>query len=481
MKNAQPLAPLSVFRETIADALYPISAHDLPAACVAVGIQEQRTPGDSAEAFSSKMRYVKKLIADKTEPQLLAIAQAVLHEYTAPKLADMVSERTEHAQWRLTDVTRRDVLKRLNLLDNLFEDVPVFVGLNIIADPPLQHSSSDVLHSLFGTTLSDDLEQHYLQNPDFSHEHALILCGALTCSQSRFFALLERLVDPEVRRGPEQLSLAEAMNIVLRRDGFELVIAGAVSGYPYYRMRRTSRPGVGGAMKNLIFASTGPKPEIILRDAISNDVEIVKNADLVLVYDRPLVAALTWKEMLDWWQAREGTTDRQTAKKALYARMIEAVRATQSPGELVLFEAYHRALGRDLQEALPFMVPQVYLHFDPLTRRQRGDEIILNRQRMDFLLLLEQSARIVLEVDGAHHYADSSSVDAVQLVASPSRYGAMAFEDRRLKLAGYEVFRFGAAEFKLNSVGEVSPDIEEMLATFFRGLLQKYGVSLVEK
>ena len=48
------------------------------------------------------------------------------------------------------------------------------------------------------------------------------------------------------------------------------------------------RPGVSGAMKNLIFASTGEKPELIFRDAVNNDVEIVKNADKVLIYDRPL-------------------------------------------------------------------------------------------------------------------------------------------------------------------------------------------------
>jgi hypothetical protein len=36
--------------------------------------------------------------------------------------------------------------------------------------------------------------------------------------------------------------------------------------------------GVRGEMKNLIFAADGPKPRIVLRDAINNDLEIVENA-----------------------------------------------------------------------------------------------------------------------------------------------------------------------------------------------------------
>jgi very-short-patch-repair endonuclease len=59
---------------------------------------------------------------------------------------------------------------------------------------------------------------------------------------------------------------------------------------------------------------------------------------------------------------------------------------------------------------------------------------------MDFLLLLPQRRRVVLEVDGRHHYASSNGQ------ADPHKYATMVAEDRRLRLAGYEVFRFGGAE-----------------------------------
>jgi hypothetical protein len=58
---------------------------------------------------------------------------------------------------------------------------------------------------------------------------------------------------------------------------------------------RASTTGVAGELKNLIFASIGPKPEIVLRDALNNAVEITKGADSCLIYDRPLPeAGLTW-------------------------------------------------------------------------------------------------------------------------------------------------------------------------------------------
>lgn len=62
--------------------------------------------------------------------------------------------------------------------------------------------------------------------------------------------------------------------------------------------------GVGGDLRNLIFASTGPKPEIVLRDALNNVIEITKGANTCLVFDRPLPdEGLTWAALVAWWEA----------------------------------------------------------------------------------------------------------------------------------------------------------------------------------
>jgi hypothetical protein len=232
-------------------------------------------------------------------------------------------------------------------------------------------------------------------------------------------------------------------------------------------------------MKNLIFASIGEKPELIFRDAVNNDVEIVKNADKVLIYDLPLPASgqFLWKDLLAWWQSRENISDETAAKSTLYLRLLQSVKITGSPGELAIFRGYYERYGPALGPNLPVLIPQVYLHYDPYTKRERGDEQFLVRQRMDFLLMLENGIRIVLEVDGQHHYATEDRKSKT-FVADPKKYAVGAREDRRLRLLGYEVYRFGASEFRDTSLSPARIGVasQEVVAAFFDRLFLKYGV-----
>ena len=72
--------------------------------------------------------------------------------------------------------------------------------------------------------------------------------------------------------------------------------------------------GVEGELKNLIFAANGPKPRIVLRDAINNVIEIVEHADSCLIYDRPLTAGLTWGELVAWWSETSPTAGGHPAR-----------------------------------------------------------------------------------------------------------------------------------------------------------------------
>lgn len=93
---------------------------------------------------------------------------------------------------------------------------------------------------------------------------------------------------------------------------------------------------------------------------------------------------------------------------------------------------------------------------------------------MDLLLLLDRSVRVVIEVDGKHHYADGAT-------ASPTKYAGMVSEDRLLRLRGYEIYRFGAAEFSDTEVeGErfrIGPGSRALVSRFFRELFARHGVT----
>ncbi|MFF5363163.1 hypothetical protein ACFY4I_27855 [Streptomyces scabiei] len=225
--------------------------------------------------------------------------------------------------------------------------------------------------------------------------------------------------------------------------------------------------GVDGEMKNIIFASTSYKPEIVLRDAISNTIELVSHADTCLVYNRPLsTAGLTWGELVAWWQQEQqltAMTDREVGQH-LYRRLWSSL---GSPPEQLLFRTYCERYDGEEGGKTPVLLPQVYLHYDPLTRKQRralNKPDRLNRERMDFLLMLPSGARVVLEVDGVQHYSVGPDDDRRP---SPQLYGEMMAEDRALRLRGYEVFRFGGHEL-------MSDGAPAMLREFFTALDERF-------
>lgn len=214
--------------------------------------------------------------------------------------------------------------------------------------------------------------------------------------------------------------------------------------------------GVSGEVKNLIFAADGPKPDLVLQDAVSNEIAIVRNAEYCLVYDRPIgPEGLSFADLVQWWRAREALPVEQedrTVALLLYERLKRSLAGNAV--EIEVFDAYAGRYAHSFD--IPALIPQVYLHYDPYTRRERvGTGVVLERQRMDFLLLFSQRRRVVIEVDGVQHYAGGDGR------ADTSRYAAMVAEDRRLKLAGYEVYRFGGKELDGSAASRA------MLSSFF--------------
>ncbi len=217
--------------------------------------------------------------------------------------------------------------------------------------------------------------------------------------------------------------------------------------------------GVDGALKNIIFAADGAKPRIVVSDALNNTIDIVEGAERCLIYDRPLPPdGLTWTELVGWWASIQSITDDRAAATALYKRLY---RSLASPPEELLFRTYCERYA-DSDADVPALIPQVYLHYNPYTARELAsmNGTQLPRQRMDFLLLPGGRTRVVIEVDGKQHYATDDGV------ASPPRYAEMAREDRRIRLGGYEVFRFGGSELH-------GKDGKQVVREFFDQLIER--------
>ena len=125
---------------------------------------------------------------------------------------------------------------------------------------------------------------------------------------------------------------------------------------------------------------------------------------------------LRWRDLQEWWKDTRQLASDEEAKRSLYQRLASALPGN-SPPQRNLFDLYYKIHGTAVP-ALPALLPEVWLHWDPKTVRERGAAALLGH-RMDFLLLLPHGQRVVLEVDGSHHYA---SPDGTR--PAPARYAA---------------------------------------------------------
>jgi hypothetical protein len=399
----------------------------------------------------SKRQRIDLALANLTEEELARLALKFAAQRGDVALDEAGRKVLEAADPPLTHITRRDVARIFG------DDLAGERGTVEMVERylPLSTPIEDFLGSS-GRSLRDQIARHMDRNPgDWSVEYLFGEIGAFDCSRARFGALLEEAVHPLSRSGEEQLQTVAALNKVLARDGYELAQESELSGHPIFGFRPLVR-GVGGRPKNLIFASQGPKPEIGFADAINNDIIILSGEESCLIYDRPISSnGLLWSELVAWWN--DVTAGANAAN--LGARLQKSL---ASDAERKLFVTYFKAHRSVLGEALPALLPQVYVHYDPAVVKTLRHRLPLPRQRMDFLLLLPGRQRIVLEVDGKHHFSENDH-------PSLKVYADMVSADRELRLAGYEVYRFGANEL-------VGDGAESRIADFFEKLFRLHRV-----
>jgi len=300
----------------------------------------------------------------------------------------------------------------------------------------------------------DRVAEHLIDERDWTALDFFQDIGALDCGDRRFALFLQELLSGAVNPSEERLrALASAVNPVLEAGGITLTEIDPVQGYPAFSIERASarhRPP-----RLILFASRAAKPDVRLADVLDADIEVLTANDQLLRYDRTIgPAGLHWGDLHEWWSAQTGLPPDE-AKASLWKRLLAAIPDSSEPQRL-LFHMYYTHYGSQEPIAL---LPEVWLHWDPQTVAQRGD-LAYRTHRMDFLMLLTDRRRVVLEVDGRQHYSDGQH-------PSPSRYADTMRGDRDLRLSGYEVYRFGASE--------LTPDrAEATVREFFDRLLRRH-------
>ncbi len=353
---------------------------------------------------------------------------------------------------------RRELARALNKLDRIFrnwEHTEALLRAVFVFDTSL----TDFLGSKVGEL--EWVHRHFFafsDEADADAEQMFEILGVFDLSSNRFQVFIEGMVAADVQVDADaQVEVVEACNEVLSTCGAELRQAREEHGYPVFEL--VPLRSAQGRPKTLIFASRD-KPDLRFQDVLNNEVEILSDPSNVLVYDRPIIDGLRWRDLQAWWAERERIAEANNAKVDLYRRLKSSL-PLNSPPQLLFFETFFKTFGADVP-SLPALLPEVWLHWDPKTIHQRGELAFLNH-RMDFLMLLPGGRRFVFEVDGKQHYA-------VGDLAEPREYARLAAGTRDLQLAGYEVYRFGGSEL-------VGRHGQELVSTFFRMLFEVHRVT----
>lgn len=258
----------------------------------------------------------------------------------------------------------------------------------------------------------------------------------------------------------------DAINQGLSDVGLSLQPAGQTAGRIKYKVLPVNQ-GAQEPIKNIIFAAKY-KPDIVLDDALANDIRVV-NANGALIYDQGIPSnGITWEELTNWYELLEiDNTEKQMAH--LFYNCLD------SEPERLFFKAYVAYLKKH-GKTIPALIPQVYMYYDPKTKAQREWQIF-EHQKMDFMMIISPTQRVVFEIDGAQHYSEDEIAPGTKYkhYASPARYAEMMKAHRDMSLAGYDVYRFGGRELWVNDSVSEQQIIEE-IGRFFDSLFEKYYV-----
>ncbi|RBA35429.1 MULTISPECIES: hypothetical protein [Acinetobacter] len=278
-------------------------------------------------------------------------------------------------------------------------------------------------------------------------------------STATFRKLLKNIANSNLRDESENRILIAKINDVLQKDGMILVLDES-KNYPFFKIKEQEyKPNK--APDYLIFGAIGTKPNIGISDALDGTVSVISDDGDPLTYDRKIIDHLNWSDMEDWWDEIN-----------IYPNLKLRTRLNNcldSKAEEIFFKSYFSLFQEKLGEKLPALIPQVYIAYDPMRAKDLEGGKTRIRQRIDFLMILPNLKRVIIEIDGKHHYAREDGR------ADTKRYAEMVKVDRDLRLRGYEVYRFGGAEF-YNDQNTPEDNAVSVVKDFFTALFKQHEI-----
>lgn len=427
-------------------------SYELESVCQKYGIECDKT----LDPNNSKRIYLRSGFSKKSFEQVKDIARQIVSEGCENTFVRKVEPYMNDDFFLIPMSTRRILLQWLSGQSSLEGEQSILQiispawdidNLTIIGWDGAQHNAKEYI------------TQHMIRNHDITYAELFEnLLDIMYCTDRQLVKLLETLVNSPVRSDDQEFYVKE-INDILRTCGYQLITQKSIAGIPFYTLEKMSS-GISGKICNVIFGAIGGKPDIVIDDALTNTLKILPNGVDCLIYTLPISSnGLTWDELVTWWNSGNDKYD-LSIQQALVSRLVASL---DFEPEKLFLRTYYNYLYKQKNYSLPALIPQVYCHYDPQTARMRNGRVYV-LQRMDFLLLFPGNVRVIVEIDGKQHYTGANDK------SSPQKYAEMVKEDRKLKLYGYDIYRFGGAEFSDSKIAV------ETINQFIESLYQKYGI-----
>lgn len=265
--------------EILVEYFYNYKSYDLCDAMKSYGLipDETLNPNDSKRIFAKT--GIKKLSDEDIEKLALRIT----------KEAEDVSLNKKMEKWfkdqffEISFVTRRKLADFFDTCTDLEGRMRLDELLEKVFDIDKAYEDDSRLEFWQTVTVREFIKQYVIDNNDISYKDMLLdILEFKYVSDQTVKKFLEIIVDPEIREKDQQDRYVNGINEIIKPDNYELVATKKVSGELIYRIHKICLRNSN--MKNLIFAPLNKKPDIVIEDAIDNDLKIVGDTGDCLFY-----------------------------------------------------------------------------------------------------------------------------------------------------------------------------------------------------
>ena len=279
------------------------------------------SPDETLDPYHSKKIYAKTGLEKLSEEKIIELSYRIVKDAESVSLNRQMETFLGDSIFEFTFVTRRKLAEYLGMCPNFEGNLTLDELLSGIwnLDEPFDDGE---MFAFSRASIWDYIMQHVIRNDDISYKDMLLnILSFKYISDNSVIKFLEKMVNPETRIGEEQEQYVKGINEIISADGFELAVSGKTSNELIYKVYRKNT--VCGNMKNLVFAPLGKKPDIVIDDAIGNELKIVGDTNNCLLYNfEPNSDGLSWKTLVRWWEPRAVNNNVQ---QDLFTRLLNSL------------------------------------------------------------------------------------------------------------------------------------------------------------